>query len=278
MKTEIIISTYNSPRFLRLTLLSLLGQEVRPDQVCIADDGSGPETAEVIRAFAAEYPDLAPRHVWHEDIGFRKNVILNKATATSTADHLIYTDGDCLMSPGFVARHRALVGPKNFAAGSLIRLPAAPTKEMTEEQVLNGTFHRRDWLKSVGAFDRTTTWLKSMPFPMGVQAALDRIYPISVTWMGSNTSALRENILAVNGFDETMAYGGGDKEFGIRLTNYGVPGRHLRFTAPVVHLDHARGYKNAEAIRRQREMIANSRKRGKTWTEDGILKGPQRPD
>ena len=272
MQTEIIISTYNSPRFLRLTLLSLLGQERRPDVVTVADDGSGPETAEVIRTFAAEHPDLAPRHVWHEDAGFRKNVILNKATATSTADHLIYTDGDCLMSPGFVARHRALVGPKSFAAGSLIRLPAAPTAAMTEDMVLSGKFHDRAWLREVGAFDRTTTWLKSMPLPHPLQATLDRIYPIGVTWMGSNTSALRQNILAINGFDESMAYGGGDKEFGIRLSNSGVKGRHLRFTAPVVHLDHARGYKNAEAIRRQREMIAAARSTGKTWTADGIRK------
>jgi hypothetical protein len=61
----------------------------------------------------------------------------------------------------------------------------------------------------------------------------------------------------------------------VRLANSGVRGRTLRFTAPVVHLDHPRGYRDAEAIRRQREMIGAARRTGKSWTEDGIVKGPR---
>ncbi|WP_425050096.1 glycosyltransferase [Psychromarinibacter sp. S121] len=275
MRTEIIISTYNAPRFLHLTLTGIFGQDVRPDSIAIADDGSGPETAQVIEAFRTAHPELPVRHVWHADDGFRKNVILNRATESSDADHLIYTDGDCLLAPGFVARHRDRVRPDRFCGGSLIRLTDAATKEVTEGDVATGRVFRQDWLKARGTFDRTTTWLKTMPFPLPVQSALDAVYPIRITWMGSNASAFRSAILSVNGFDETMAYGGGDKEFGIRLSNSGVKGRRLRFTAPAVHLDHPRGYRDAEAIRRQREMIGNARSSGKTWTEHGIFPGPK---
>ncbi|WP_172299968.1 glycosyltransferase [Pseudoruegeria sp. HB172150] len=275
MRVEIIISTYNAPRFLRLTLLSLLGQRRIPDVIAIADDGSGPETAEVIGSFQDDHPELTIRHVWHEDDGFRKNIILNRATEGSDADYLIYTDGDCLMSPGFVERHCTLARPDRFCCGSLIRLTETGTEAVTEDDVTSGTAFRQEWLRGHGTFDRPTTWLKSMPLPMPFQVALDKAYPIRKTWMGSNASAFREAILTVNGFDETMAYGGGDKEFGIRLANSGVSGRRLRFTAPVVHLDHPRGYKDAEAIRRQREMIGHARTSGKTWTEEGIVKGPQ---
>ena len=89
-------------------------------------------------------------------------------------------------------------------------------------------------------------------------------------WCGGNGSAYRDAILAVNGLDETMKYGGGDKEFGIRLANSGVKGRHLRFTAPLVHLDHPRGYKDPEKIRAHRLKIAEARRTGKIWAEAGI--------
>lgn len=273
MRCELIVSTYNAPGALRLTLLSVLGQRRRPDSVAVADDGSGPETAKFLVQFQKDTPDLPLRHVWHEDQGFRKTAILNRAIATSEADVLIFTDGDCLLAPNFIARHLATLARNRFCSGSLIRLSAAATATVTDDLVSRGTVWSRPWLKSVGAFDRTTTWLKSMPFPPHLQSALEAAYPIRRTWMGSSASAHRAAILGVNGFDETMAWGGEDKEFGIRLANSGVKGRSLRFTTPVVHLDHPRGYRDAEAIARQRAMIETARKTGKTWTEDGLQKG-----
>ncbi len=277
MRTELIVSTYNAPRFLRLTLLSVLHQRQRPDLVTVADDGSGPETAEAIAAFRAGHPDLPLRHLWHEDEGFRKNVILNRAIREAEAEHLVFTDGDCLLAPGFIARHRARARPDRFCSGSLIRLPEAATRAVDEADVTGGRVFRLGWLREHGAIDRATTWLKAMPLPLPAQAAADALYPIRITWMGSNASAFREAMLTVNGFDETMVWGGEDKEFGIRLANSGVRGRRLRFTAPAVHLDHPRSYRDPEAIRRQREMIAAARRTGKTWTEAGVRRGSRGP-
>lgn len=270
MRTELIVATYNSPRALRLTLLGIAGQRVRPGSVAIADDGSGPETRAVIDAFAADHPDLPLRHVWHPDTGFEKWAIVNRAIATSDADFLIFTDGDCLLHPGFIDRHVELAHPRRYATGSLIRLPAAPTAAVTEDDVTSGRVFDRGWLARAGAFDRVTTWLKSAPLPKPILATLEIASPVRRTWCGANASAFRAAILAVNGFDETMKYGGGDKEFGIRLANSGVSGRHLRYTAPVVHLDHARGYKDAARIAENRRKIADARRKGTTQTSRGL--------
>ena len=62
-------------------------------------------------------------------------------------------------------------------------------------------------------------------------AALDRLSPVQKAWGGANASAFRAALVEVNGFDEAMRCGGGDKELGVRLTNGGVRGRHLRYTA-----------------------------------------------
>ena len=92
-------------------------------------------------------------------------------------------------------------------------------------------------------------------------------------WGGANASAFRAAILKVNGFDETIKYGGGDKEFGVRLTNAGVRGQHLRYTAPVVHLDHPRGYADPATIRANKARVRATRASGRSWTPDGIVKG-----
>ncbi|SMX42847.1 glycosyltransferase [Actibacterium lipolyticum] len=270
MKSELIISTYNSPRALVLTLLSVTKQRVQPDSVCIADDGSGQETRDAIADFQARFPSLPIRHVWHPDNGFEKNVILNQAVATSDADYLIFIDGDCLIDPVFVARHLEVARPDRFCSGSLIRLDDPTTQAVTEDDVLEGRVFDIAWLKKTGTLRRFTTWLKAGALPKPVLAALEHIYPVGRNWCGGNGSAFRDAIIKVNGLDEDMKYGGGDKEFGIRLANSGVKGRHLRFTAPLVHLDHPRGYKDPEKIKAHRLKIDHARKTGKIWAEAGI--------
>ncbi|MBP6999992.1 glycosyltransferase [Amaricoccus sp.] len=273
MKSELIVSTYENPGALALSLASAARQRVRPDGIAIADDGSGEATRAVVEAFAAASP-VPVRHVWQEDEGFRKAAILNRAIATSAADFLIFIDGDMLIHPGFVARHLELARPESWASGSLIRLDAEATASVTEADVASGRVFEMGWLREHRAIDRVGTWLKAMPFPRPVMAALDVASPVQRAWGGGNASAFRAAILRVNGFDETMRWGGGDKEMGVRLTNAGVRGRHLRFTAPLVHLDHPRGYADPAHKAANKARIARIRREGVAWTPDGIVKGP----
>lgn len=273
MRTELIVSTYDSVRPLLLCLASVTRQNLLPGSIAIADDGSGPETRAAVEAFAAAHPELAVRHVWHEDEGFRKTEILNKAIAGSEAEHLVFIDGDVMIHPCFLARHVELARPGRFCTGSLIRLDAAATASVTEAMVASGQVFDRGWLRANRAIDRIGTWLKTMPFPKPVMNFLEITSPVQKALCGANASAFRADILKVNGYDETMKYGGEDKEFGIRLANAGVKGRHLRFTAPLVHLDHPRGYADPARIAEHRRMIREARAKGTTWTPNGIVKG-----
>ena len=274
MRTELIASTYNNPRSLALCLASVACQRMRPASIAIADDGSGPETKAVIEAFRARHREVPVRHVWHEDRGFRKAAILNAAIASSEAEFLLFIDGDVLIHPGFVARHVAMARPDRFSSGSLIRLDAVATASVTEEDVISGRVFDRRWLEANRAIDRIGTWAKAMPLPFPVQAALDRLSPVQRAWCGANASAFQAAILRVNGFDESMRWGGGDKELGVRLANAGVKGQHLRFTAPLVHLDHPRGYADPEHKRANKARVKAIRRAGIAWTPDGIVKGP----
>lgn len=268
MQTEVIIATYNNPRSLILCLASIRAQTVLPQSIAFADDGSGPETRAIIDGFAL--PGVQVRHVWHEDQGFRKCEILNKAIASSTADYLIFLDGDVMIHPGFFARHLACARRGRFMTGSLIRLDKDATEAVTPQMVQSGQVFDRAWLRANRAIDGVSTWLKTKPFPLPVMAALDRISPVRPALCGANASAFRDEILAVGGFDERMKYGGLDKEFGVRLGNNGTRGAHLRYSAPLVHLDHPRGYSLPEGRRKNRELIDKARREHVTRTEHGI--------
>lgn len=272
MRTELIVSTYNNPRALGLCLLSVAGQEVLPGGIAIADDGSGPETAAVVKGFAAAHPRLPVRHVWHEDRGFEKNAILNRAIATSAAEFLLFLDGDVLIRPDFVGRHLEIARPDRWSSGSLIRLDAAATAAVDESLVTSGEVFTRAWLRAHGAIDRFGTWLKTRPFPKPVMAALDALTPVQRAWGGSNASAFRAALLTVNGFDEAMKYGGEDKDLGVRLASAGIRGQHTRYLASVIHLDHPRGYADPAIIAANKARIRERRRTGVTWVAEGIEK------
>jgi len=272
MRSELIMTTYNSPIALGLCLESVLLQTLMPDSICIADDGSGPETASLIDEFRARFDPVPIRHVWHEDTGFEKCKILNTAIGSSEADLLFVIDGDVLIHPNFLARHHALSRRGRFSTGSLIRLDDATTKALSKADIIEGRVFNRDWLRAHGAIDRLGTWLKTMPFPFVLQNLLDILTPVSKSLCGANWSAFRSDILAVNGFDADMKYGGEDKELGVRLKNNGVKGRHLRYTAPLCHQEHGRDYVFDTVLQQNKALIKQRRASGETWVSSGIKK------
>jgi len=115
-RTALIVTTYNAPDYLSRVLDGYLFQERFPDELIVADDGSGAETAEVVERFALRSP-FPVRHVWHEDRGFRAAAIRNEAVKAATADYLIFTDGDCIPHPSFVSDHLRLATQDGSSRG-----------------------------------------------------------------------------------------------------------------------------------------------------------------
>jgi len=97
---SIILATYNWPDALDLILANLTPQLLaNPDtEIIIADDGSIDTTKEIINKYQNQFLDRI-KHIWHEDDGFRKSVILNKAVLAAAGKYLIFLDGDCIPFP-----------------------------------------------------------------------------------------------------------------------------------------------------------------------------------
>lgn len=261
----IVISTYNNPRWLEKTLWSYEVQSVVPDEVIIADDGSGEETRMLIDCFKASLPI---KHVWHKDEGFRKTRILNEALRVATSDYLIFTDQDCVARPDFIETHLRFARERYILSGGYFKLPMDISECITREDIMCGRAFTLDWLvgKGLKRNFKCTKLFNSRWF----SAFMNFITPAKATWNGMNSSGWRRDILAVNGFDERMQYGGEDREMGERMFNNGIRSKQIRYSAIILHLDHKRPYVNAEALERNKAIRKETKRLNRVTTEFGL--------
>lgn len=113
IKCSLIISTYNWPQALELCLNSVAVQKHLPNEVIIADDGSDDKTKSLIDQLKKDFP-VPLIHVWHEDKGFRKTIILNKAVHQSTCEYIIQVDGDVVLDKHFIGDHLSSTEPASI--------------------------------------------------------------------------------------------------------------------------------------------------------------------
>ncbi|MFN2564657.1 MAG: glycosyltransferase family 2 protein [Gemmatimonadaceae bacterium] len=266
-RVSVVLSTYNQPRWLEKALWGYAAQRFTGFEVLVADDGSGPETADVVSRLR-ETTDLRLVHVWHEDRGFRKTEILNRAVLAASGDYLIFSDGDCIPHPDFVATHVGLARERCFLSGGYIKLPMAVSQQITEDDVRSCRAFDAAWLRAQGWRGRRRAI--RLPRSAAVATLLDALTPTRATWNGHNASTWRAAIVAVNGFDLDMGYGGEDRALGERLVNLGLRGRRVRFRASCLHLDHPRPYADPEVIRANRRIRDDIRRTGDARTRRGL--------
>ena len=99
---------------------------------------------------------------------------------------------------------------------------------------------------------------------------MDFCTPRPGAFVGANSSAWKKDIVAINGFNEEMSYGGEDKELGIRLSNSGVKSRRLKYSLVCVHLSHPRGYVQDDLVLQNKRRLKDTRRRKITWIDQGM--------
>lgn len=223
MTISLLISTYNAPQALRQTLLSVTRQTRYPDEVIIADDGSKGDTRNLVDDMRSAIRCIV-KHVWHEDKGFRLAAIRNRALAACTGDYIIQIDGDIIMERHFIADHEHYARRGCFLCGSRSRI----TKNYTE-RLYNGEPLRFGFFRP-GLFDRMNALRCRIltPFFYGYNHL-----------RGCNMSYWRDDIVQINGYDETFAqYGYEDEDVQNRLQRIGVQKRFIKFMCIEYHLYH----------------------------------------
>lgn len=267
MKSAVIVTTYNQPRWLEKTLLGYAVQDTSDFEVYVADDGSGPETRAVMDRMR-EHFGARLHHVWHEDDGFRKCEILNRAIVAADVDYLIFTDGDCIPRADFVSTHLGHAEPLRFLSGGVIWLPRPLSEAVDGDEIRSGRIADAAWLAARG-WPAGRDRLRLLRSPIAA-AALDLMTTTKPTFNGHNASVWREALFQVNGFDAEMGYGGLDRALGERLTNLGLRGKQVRHRAICFHLDHDRPYRDPAVVARNRAIRQSIRSTGAVRATRGI--------
>lgn len=244
IKTTLVITTYNQPDYLELALRCALKQTRLPDEIVVADDGSTEETADVMRAFG-RYAPIPIVHAWQKDDGFRLNPSRNNALAVSTGDYVVLIDGDCFLSPHFIADHLYFAKPGRFVAGTRVHIQSKLKQKILATQNTRITFFTVGTSKKFNAIrSRFLANALSRPQPEKGPKAEEAAEPY---WRGglagSNIAFWRADALRVNGFNEAFnRYGGDDVEFAARLEKAGVERFRMAHYGAAYHFAHLRSY------------------------------------
>ena len=224
---SLVISTYNHVRPLELCLAGFRQQSTQPMEIIIADDGSDSPTRDLITLLSPSFP-CPVHHLWHEDKGFRKNILLNRALATAKGDYLVLTDADCIPHPQFIEDHASLAERGFWVQGRRSYLNAAASASLqVGESVPSFRFFLAGQLKGAAKGFR-------LPFPIIKRDSAQRGI------IGCNMAMWKNDLLEVNGWDEEYeGWGlGEDSDIGSRLYHLGCPRKFVYGRAILYHLHH----------------------------------------
>ncbi|MBR9757138.1 MAG: glycosyltransferase [Algicola sp.] len=258
-KSSLLISTYNWPQALELVLKSVLNQSQLPDEVIVAEDGQDLATKTLIEGFKSKLA-IPLIHISHEDLGFRKSVILNKAIAKAQGEYIIQVDGDCILHKHFIKDHLSFVQKNTYLYGSRVNIQEPYLETLFSQQKINFNAF------SKGIKKRT----RALYIPL-FSGLFKTKTVLSSKYRGCNTSYFKSDAIAVNGYNEDIqGWGREDSEFALRLVNKGVLGRRLRYKGIVFHIFHV---EKSKAQLKQNDGIEQQTILEKSiWCKNGIDK------
>lgn len=229
-RVSVILTTYNRPRSLYLTLLGYTFQTMKEFEIVIADDGSTEETQEIIAKFTDAHPGIMLQHIWHPDEDFQRTVITNKAASEAKGDYLIISDCDCVPAPDYVEVHFNHREKGTFLNGRRLLMSDEDSAELTDEDVLEKRVFDRDVSSSNKAIAKRhykSYWYKLI----GRKSRL--------RLMAANLSLYKSDYMKVNGFDERYkGWGTADEDLCRRFFRAGLDWRSVYLKAKVFHIAH----------------------------------------
>lgn len=270
-KVSIIISFYNKIDNLKLVLAGLTRQSFKEFEVIIADDGSKEDVVNELKQII-ENTQLKIIHIWHKDLGWRKNIILNKAICIANSDYLIIIDGDCIPHKHFIKEHFQARQKNVVLAGRRVNLSARISNMLKPAYVKKGFLENLfiplmifDRILGKGSYIEYALYIRSKWLRKKINMKDRGI-------LGSNFSIHKQNILEINGFDERYLapYLGEDTDLEYRLRLNGISVKTVKYLAIQFHIYHKRLINM-----KQNEIIFEDTKKNQyAYTPYGIIKKP----
>lgn len=270
MKCSLVIMVYNDIKTLTLTFESLKIQTEKDFEVIIADDGSNSDFVSKLQKLISE-ANFKVKHIWHEDNGWQKEIVMNKAIVASESDYIIFIDGDCIPHKRFIEEHLKLAKEGQVVAGRRVMLTKEVTESLTPKLIASGRMHNYVWPRILwaGLTGKINQAEAVIRLPLFLRKV---IIPKKRTGLlGCNFSLYKKDILAVNGFDERFLYPavGEDTDLEYRLNRIGIYCTVERHLATVYHIWHKLDHTGEE---KNLPLFEENNSNNVSWTPYGIIK------
>lgn len=234
MKASLIISVYKDKETLLAILRSLEKQTEQDFEVIISEDGEDEKMAALVASYKWRWP---MQHLTQADEGWRKERALNQAVVAAKSDWLVFIDGDCVLHPRFMEYHIRYQQRGVMLAGKRVKLNADLSERCKREEKIAFLLY---------LFWRRGCRYVEEAFYCGLAQWLRR--PVKHL-VGSNMSMSREDLLAINGFDEnyTRPATGEDYDIEWRMMANGCTIVSLRNLAVQYHMYHPENWSEQSA-------------------------------
>jgi glycosyltransferase involved in cell wall biosynthesis len=259
MPLSLIISIYKRLDFLNLALQSVDQQSFRDFEVIIAEDDNQNETKVFLDQNREKF-DFQIKHVYQEDLGFRKNRILNRALREVKSNKIVFIDGDCLLHKNFLLNYDRGIKVGIARAGRRIEL----SQKITAALLNKGIYRQPNIIDILFSGSKYPEKALYLPWIKTLNSGFKHL-------LGCNWGVHIEDLKKINGFDEDYEKSGvgEDSDVEWRLLKAGIKIDSIVYSALEYHLNHTVHY-NQETLDENLKMLKNKKSKGDAFCENGL--------
>jgi GT2 family glycosyltransferase len=233
MDITLIISYYKNIPNLKLILKALNEQSYQHFEVIISEDDNNPETSQFVAKNRSKYNFPIQHLQQQEDLGFRKNMMLNKSIKAAKGETIVFIDGDCVPHKHFIKAYKEESEPGKILQGRRVILDEKVSSKALETQQLGDLNYWK------------LLFTKSRKLKEGLYLKYFSLAIDKKGLLGCNWGIRKEELYKVNGFDEDYVNPGAGEDVDIdwRLKKAGLRTWLVKNKAIVYHLYHKRSYR-----------------------------------
>jgi glycosyltransferase involved in cell wall biosynthesis len=248
MSVSVIICVYKDYASLNSVLHSLCKQSYKDFEVCIAQDADDQNILPTLNNFTGK---LELQLLQQEDLGFRKNLILNKAILKSKYDKIIFIDGDCVMHRHFIKNYNKHIKKGRFCAGRRLDLDSITSRKLIENPNTNPSL--------IDLFKNKTKRIEERLYA----PCLSNKFLSEPKLIGCNMGWYKDDLIQLNGFDTEYSLPGygEDSDIEWRAKALGMVAFTMRFKAIQFHLFHERPDRESE-VSQSKELMHSKKQLG----------------
>lgn len=231
-KLTVIISYYKALDNLKVILEAFQHQSSQDFEVIVSEDDDNEETISFLHNEMSGSSYTIHHLHQDQDVGFRKNMMLNKSLRLCRTELVAFIDGDCIPHRHFVREYISHLKEGIFLGGRAVMLGQKISAVILKE-------HSIDQLTFLSLLFSDSKKVKEgffFPFfPL-----THKVRGLS----GRNWGVMKKYLFEINGFDEEYQNAGVGEDVDIewRLLAHGLRRESIKNKAIVYHLYHPRGY------------------------------------